>query len=37
VERVERAQLFFPEALPSADMFGALVNEPKTLFLVMKR
>lgn len=24
-ERIERAQLFFPEALPSADMFGSIM------------
>jgi hypothetical protein len=37
VEFLERAQLFFPEALPSADVFGSTINDPKTLFIVMRR
>lgn len=34
---IEKAQSLFPEALPSADVFGTIINEPKTLFIVMKR
>lgn len=38
VKAMERSELFFPEALPSADIFGSTIfNEPKTLFVVMKR
>jgi hypothetical protein len=34
---IEGSDALYPEALPGADMFGELVNEPKTLFIVMKR
>jgi len=34
---IEGAELIFPEALPSTDIFGSMINEPKTLFIVMKR
>ncbi|KAI6228155.1 Protein kinase domain-containing protein [Aphelenchoides besseyi] len=34
---LDGAERLYPEALPTADMFGALIHEPKTLFIVMKR
>jgi hypothetical protein len=31
------AKNLYPEALPSANHYEALITEPKTLFIVMKR
>ncbi|VDM09678.1 unnamed protein product [Wuchereria bancrofti] len=34
---LEDAQRLYPEALPTAGFYGLIVDEPKTLFIVMRR
>lgn len=34
---LEDARRLYPEALPTADFYELIIDEPKTLFIVMRR
>lgn len=34
---LEDARNLYPEALPTADFYELIIDEPKTLFIVMRR
>lgn len=37
IPALEDARNLYPEALPTADFYELIIDEPKTLFIVMRR